>query len=763
MDMPTVRTLRLPERLCALREPLWQLLSAAVGFVMSGASILLTAAPFGVAWAGAALPDLAVSATIGAMAGYLLLFTGAGSLRYLASLVLLFGLRWALGFLPKNRIQFYTPLLAALSIAVTGLAVALSGEFSPYAFALVGCETAITATAGMLFVKASRALRSGAALTRTNSVCVGVGLSVLYMGFSALSIGGFSPARAMAFLCLLLGANCLSTGAGCAGAVAAGLVAALAGQPWMLAVYCAAGLAAGVFSPLGRLGSAVSMTAGAILALAAQRPQPLTAPVLALECAAASAAFLLAPPELIRRLGLIRSADAAAGRMLRQVTVARLTDLGQALTGIGSLTAEIGRRLEAIRGEDADELLSRACAGVCRHCPDSPRCWQSGYQDTADAVGQAFAAVRSGRTATPQDLPGHFVCSRQDQLLEALNARAGTVAERRARRRQLSQLRSVASDQFDGMGMLLCALAERMTRHACAPDAAADAVSRVLRGRCRELEEACCYLDGEGRIGILAELPGRHSARLCSPEVAAELSEAVGQEIGEPQVSVQDATARLTWTARAPFGVETAFLQRAAHRNRYCGDDCRVVRDTHGKAVLLLSDGMGVGSPAAVDAALCTELLERLLTAGSDFPAALRLVNAALLSGGGEERLCTVDAAVIDLFTCRLELYKAGAAPTFVLRQGRAAAIETPSLPVGILGGAEAEHTTLSLAEGDLVVMVSDGVTDSGTGWIPSELASLAEKPLDELCAGLLSVAAERRTDGHEDDMTVLAARIVAG
>ena len=47
MDMPTAQSLRLPQRLSALRAPLEQFLSAAVGFVMSGASILLAAAPFG--------------------------------------------------------------------------------------------------------------------------------------------------------------------------------------------------------------------------------------------------------------------------------------------------------------------------------------------------------------------------------------------------------------------------------------------------------------------------------------------------------------------------------------------------------------------------------------------------------------------------------------------------------------------------------------------------------------------------------------------
>lgn len=761
MDMPTAQSLRLPQRLSALRAPLEQFLSAAVGFVMSGASILLAAAPFGVAWAGAAPPDYAVSATLGAMGGYLMLSAGSGTLRYLAALVLLFGLRWALGFIPKSRIQFYTPLLAALAIAVTGLAVVLSEPSTVYAYALVGCEAAITATAGMLFVKAGRSLQEGAPLTRANGVCTGVGLAVLYMGFSAFQIGGFSPARMLAFYCLLLCGCCLSTGAGCAAAIAAGLVAALAGQPQLLAVYCAAGLAAGVFAPLGRAGSCVSMSAGAVLALLAQRPESPSAVLLALECAGASALFLLTPGEAVQKLGFIRNEGTASGEMLRRVVVARLARMGEALSGIGSLTGEIAKQLETIKGENGDELLGSACAEVCRSCNDSPRCWQSSYHDTADAIEHAFAAVRSGGAASADDLPDHFTCRRKSQLLEAINARGETVRARRAQRRQAAQLRSVTSDQFDGMSLLLSSLSDQLVRYACAPAQAGDSAERILRARCGELEHVCCYLDGDGRIGILAELPVYKSARLTGPEIAAELSEAVGQELGPPEEDQRAGLTRLTWTARAPFGIETAFLQRAANRNRFCGDSCRAIGEAHGRAVLLLSDGMGIGSPAAIDATLCTDLLDRLLTAGSDFGAALRLVNAALLSGGGEERLCTVDAAILDLFTCRLDLFKAGAAPTYILRQGRAAVVETPSLPAGILDGAQAEHTVLTLAEGDLIVMVSDGLTDSGGGWIPSQLVSLAQRPLERLCEELLKTAADRRIDGHEDDMTVLAARII--
>ncbi|MEG1774535.1 MAG: SpoIIE family protein phosphatase [Oscillospiraceae bacterium] len=260
------------------------------------------------------------------------------------------------------------------------------------------------------------------------------------------------------------------------------------------------------------------------------------------------------------------------------------------------------------------------------------------------------------------------------------------------------------------------------------------------------------------RISVVAVFPARKATRLDLAKVTAELSELASQELALPEQLFEGDSTRLWWSVRARFAAECGHAQRAARCARLCGDSVADFRDAAGRAVLLLSDGMGVGGSAAVDATMTTSLLSRLLRAGATFDAALRLVNAALLSGGGEERLCTVDACVLDLTTGQLDLYKAGAAPTFLIRQNRVQRIETASLPAGILGGAEARHTVLTLGDGDVVVMVSDGVTDTGTDWIPSQLQALAGQTPAVLCERLLATAVERRIGDREDDMSVLAA-----
>ena len=146
MNFVALTASRVRERLSSYNGIVSQAASAAVAFIAGGAQLFPGFSPFGVAWAGSAAPEQALFTSLGAIAGYIIFGKGELTLRYLASIILLLGLRWAFSFVSKTRIQFYTPLLAALSVATTGMAVAFSGDHTPYSIIMVICETATTAT-----------------------------------------------------------------------------------------------------------------------------------------------------------------------------------------------------------------------------------------------------------------------------------------------------------------------------------------------------------------------------------------------------------------------------------------------------------------------------------------------------------------------------------------------------------------------------------------------------------------------------------------
>ena len=175
---------------------------------------------------------------------------------------------------------------------------------------------------------------------------------------------------------------------------------------------------------------------------------------------------------------------------------------------------------------------------------------------------------------------------------------------------------------------------------------------------------------------------------------------------------------------------------------------------------MLLSDGMGTGGRATIDSALTVDLLERLIKAGFGYDSALRIVNSSLLYKSASESLATVDICSIDLFTGKTKLYKAGACPTVILRSGRTATAECASLPIGILRDVAFDTAAVSLSKGDIIVIFSDGVSAEGTKWIFDEVLTFDGSTASQLADRIADSAKRRRTDGHDDDITVAVAII---
>lgn len=97
-----------------------------------------------------------------------------------------------------------------------------------------------------------------------------------------------------------------------------------------------------------------------------------------------------------------------------------------------------------------------------------------------------------------------------------------------------------------------------------------------------------------------------------------------------------------------------------------------------------------------------------------------------------------------------------GAAPTLILRDGKAYEVFCKSLPAGVMEGPRAEHRSCRLREGDIVLMLSDGVEI--THDILKYCQQARGKNLPELCEAILRLA---DADGRAaDDMTVAAARV---
>ena len=130
-----------------------------------------------------------------------------------------------------------------------------------------------------------------------------------------------------------------------------------------------------------------------------------------------------------------------------------------------------------------------------------------------------------------------------------------------------------------------------------------------------------------------------------------------------------------------------------------------------------------------------------------------------------EDIFSTLDICSIDLYSGMSEFIKIGAAASFVLRGKKAEPIRSSSLPVGILSAVDTETYTKQLMPDDVIVMVTDGVSEANTNparrekWLSELLENTDVRQPKEL-ADLIISTAKANTPFQKDDMTVLAARV---
>ena len=170
------------------------------------------------------------------------------------------------------------------------------------------------------------------------------------------------------------------------------------------------------------------------------------------------------------------------------------------------------------------------------------------------------------------------------------------------------------------------------------------------------------------------------------------------------------------------------------------GDAGGWFRDDTGVLWVVLCDGMGSGPDAARDSRFAYRLLEQFLSAGIGPEVALATVASALglrweCTGG----FTTVDLLQLDLKTGEGAVYKLGAGPTYLRRDGVLSRITSSTLPAGLQQGAGPDVSRFRLRPGDLAVLVSDGVTDGTEDeWVREQIRSFRGDSPKDLAGALL-------------------------
>ena len=191
------------------------------------------------------------------------------------------------------------------------------------------------------------------------------------------------------------------------------------------------------------------------------------------------------------------------------------------------------------------------------------------------------------------------------------------------------------------------------------------------------------------------------------------------------------------------------------------GDTHSVIRINDEKFLVALSDGMGSGKEAETVSSVSLSLIESFYKAGMNSELILDTVNK-LLSVNTEDSFTALDVAVVDLKKLSADFVKYGSPYGYILSDGRVRIVEANSLPLGILNDLKPSVCTAELNDGDMILLMTDGVADAfgSSGDVIDYVRIVPALNPQSLASDVLNKAVELSGGKKKDDMTVLCVRI---
>ena len=590
--------------------------------------------------------------------------------------------------------------------------------------------------------------------------------ATVLLSLSGINLFGvFAPARAGALLLVLAAAYLGGPAAGAAAGVAFGAAMDLNIGYGALFTCCygLCALVAGLFHDSGRGWFSVCALGGGLCAAMLGVEHPLFIPLIA-ELFCAVLMFAALPPfvwEAIRRSLLPDTLmGEAASQRVRRLAGTCATEAAQAfyelylamLHGVSEGKAAGDRNIRAVFDYASDH--------VCKNCMLCTQCWQRDYVSTLAALNDVTQPMLQRGRAEMSDFPYHFAarCARLPELMRAINSALFALRERESLRRQQEENQSLLARQYAGITDILRQLGAEVTQD----ETAQPLMERQVRRYAAAfgwIDRVCAVRDSQGRLTVELYGEGIDDIMKQGDGFSAGLSALLGVTLTAPEKKKGRQGIHVEMHERAPYRAVVGIGRQQKEGASVSGDNaCYFLTDT-GTACLLLSDGMGSGAAASRDSRMLITSLERFLRAGISVGDALHAVSPALRLRSDGMRFTTLDAFTLDLFSGRAENLKCGAAPTYMRLNGRWTILPGTALPIGLAEEDElGDAVPLQMNDGDIVVLLSDGVTD-GTDdkWVRQLLIAHAGDSPKEIAAQRVNEAKGR---GHDDDRTVMVMKI---
>lgn len=746
-----------------------------IGTFLGRATVLGVMKPFGTAYvialAAFGLRFPALVATIGAMAGAVTSPALVDGLEPWPVLIVV----WCVTAGAGRYFRLAPPVIALGALLGAASLRLVAAAFTGDDFVLAAAATGVEMTALVVLSPFVRMWTSRPAeLNRGQLASSLIVLGLLVLGTEGVQLYDYSLSELLMRAGLLVAAAAGGLGVGAAAGAAVGMLSVLGtgSLSWTVSLLPPAGLLAGLGAQFGRPGAVVGLfTAHLLLSPYAADGRQIASALAHTLLAAVVVAFV--PKGRFGELSALVPGTSEARRARKERRRAAETAARRQMHNVAAVLEEVGRSLARSRQAGAsltegnfDRFVVDVSERVCAGCSHHDYCWDSHVYGTyRDLLGTAAAVSASG-TVRPVDLPDGLRqrCIKPEHLTSGINRLLTSLRPRLQAAASESHRSEGGAQGYSGAPVDVGAQSQRgagvgdMDPYGAASRQFAS-IAGIIGAVAYQLEQPhgqphrIGHHGAKDGSGMNADIP-RDAAPDMSPGIYSGTSSGV-----LPGTSGRRPRYRLM--------VDTA--QAVSEGAVVSGDCFRRVDLPDGRVALIVSDGMGSGERAAMESEAAVTMLERFLLEGFDVHFSAQIINSVLLLRTPDETFATLDVCVFDLSDGTVQLLKTGAAPTYIRRErnNHVDTVFADSLPVGILQAVDVTTVEFRLGVGDLVVMVTDGVLELGSGAgdkadaVSRALRRLDKPDVHEAVDALFKRAHSVPGQKIVDDVTIVAAQLV--
>ncbi len=761
MKQITKEPLKLPLRLPGLRDILPTVL-----VLLASRANALGMYPFAIAFF-ASVYDKNI-AYIGIVASIIGIATSAGISavpKYFVALIIY----WLFHKLYRRNSVTVRSVASGVSVMLGGLMVLFIDYNGLFDLFLLLTESLTTILMYIIFSKAiviTEDFHKRRGMTHEDYISIAITTGVILSGLNVIGYGGVTLTHILTSYILLTAAvNTTVAVSACTG-LCVGFMASMTdtGTVILMGVYGFGAMFAGFMNTFRKPGAFVGyISAVSVMLIYAQNIYDV--PMGVLNAVIGGVLFLLTPRRMDEHLRSfftksIQVESVSPTQRMKEYLSMRLNRTSEAFSNLYNCFFAMSEARLKKYSDDIGIILDETAERVCKGCKMCGKCWQTDFRRTYKNMLTLISTIENQGELTYDNIPESFLnrCERTGEFIKEINHVYELYKRDILRRSDAVTTRNLISAQYNELSRIFDDMSVDITEGFDFLEKEEEEIVDALDKVGIVPYEISAVESNSGVCEIYLRLPHSASNEVCEGILSHVLKRTITYDHTENGLS--------KFSSGAVYEVDSAMLQLARDGFGVNGDSVMMFTVDNSKFYCIIADGMGSGSEAKFESASACKLLSDFLKSGFNVKTALGVLNSAMCLNMENEMFSTVDLLCVDLYTAEAHMYKIGSAQTIMLRDGQVKTITSQSAPIGILSDIRLDKKSATLKEGDIILMMSDGITESGcsisrTDWIKKILTKPWER-MDDLAHEVMETALTKNNDRARDDMSVVALRLMS-